>query len=77
MNAIAMPATTTTTTLAANIQHIPLSKLVPSKANVRRVKAPESDYVDDENAREAKKLAEHAAKIITLPVNTRELSNWP
>lgn len=38
MNAIAMPAIdTTTTTLAANIRHIPLSKLVPSKANVRRV----------------------------------------
>lgn len=38
MNAIAMPAVETImTTLAANIRHIPLSKLVPSKANVRRV----------------------------------------
>lgn len=38
MNAIVMPtAETTPTTLAANIRHIPLSKLVPSKANVRRV----------------------------------------
>lgn len=37
MNAIAMPAVETTTTLAANTRHIPLTKLVPSKANVRRV----------------------------------------
>ncbi|MCM5687842.1 ParB/RepB/Spo0J family partition protein [Sinorhizobium meliloti] len=38
MNAIVMPAVeTTTTTLAANIRHVPLAKLVPSKANVRRV----------------------------------------
>lgn len=38
MNAIVMPAAETTpVTIAANIRHIPLSKLVPSKANVRRV----------------------------------------
>ncbi|WOK37011.1 amidohydrolase family protein [Sphingomonas sp. C3-2] len=32
-------------------------------ANVRRVKAPESDYVDDDNAREAKKLAERGVPV--------------
>ena len=32
-------------------------------ANVRRVKAPESDYVDDDNAREARKLAERGVPV--------------
>jgi len=42
-------------------RHIPPAQL--AAANVRRIKAPESDFVDDDNAREARRLAERGVLV--------------
>jgi len=42
-------------------RHVPPAILQPK--NVRRVKAPEEDYVDDDNGREAKKLADRGVLV--------------
>ena len=42
-------------------RHIPPAQL--AAGNVRRIKAPESDFVDDDNAREARRLAERGVLV--------------